>query len=111
MIRISATDGFASQDGGFRRRLFDDGDGPLRAYAFSAAAHTDTADHCHARSVELFFAVKGHGTIVIEGQEVTMFEGDTVIVEPGEYHFVRTASTDFQLLCVVAPNVGDLQIR
>jgi mannose-6-phosphate isomerase-like protein (cupin superfamily) len=109
MHHVRGSDIFAADDAGFRRRIIDEGTGPVRSYAFSAPRNTDTNEHCHEHSAEIFLAVEGEGVIVVSGQEVKMQQYDVLVVDPGEYHFVRNGPTPFHLLAVVAPNQDDVK--
>lgn len=111
MLQLKGDDIFAHDVAGFRRKLIDTGDGPVRAYSFATAPNADSPEHCHARSTEIFLVVKGSGSLVVEGSEVRISKGDVVILDPGEFHFVRSGPEPVQLLCVVAPNLQDAVAR
>jgi mannose-6-phosphate isomerase-like protein (cupin superfamily) len=112
MQHIRGAELFAADDAGFRRKVKDDGAGPVRSYAYSPGVVEDSVEHCHAESIELFLAVEGEGSVVVEGVDVPMSRSDVLIVEPGEYHFVRrNGPKPLHLLAVVAPNLGDVRFR
>jgi mannose-6-phosphate isomerase-like protein (cupin superfamily) len=112
MRHIRGEELFAVDDAGFRRKVIDEGGGPVRSYAYSPGVVDDSVEHCHAESIELFLAVDGEGSVVVEGVEVPMSRSDVLIVEPGEYHFVRrNGANPLHLLAVVAPNLGDVRLR
>lgn len=102
---------FADDEAGFRRRIHDTGSGPLRSYAYASPRNGACPYHCHARSFELFVAMEGEGVVVVDGEEVRMSKGDALIVEPGEYHLVQAGDEAFHLLCVVAPNLDDAEVK
>jgi mannose-6-phosphate isomerase-like protein (cupin superfamily) len=111
MEYVRGSDIFAPDEEGFRRRVIDEGQGPVRSYGYSNPPNTDSVEHCHADSTELFLVVDGEGSLVVEGVEVPMSRSDVLIVEPGEFHFVRSGSTPFHLFCVVTPNLDDAKFR
>lgn len=111
MQLITAGEMFSPDEAGFKRRIIDDGEGPIRVYAYSNAPTEDSLHHCHTRATELFVAIEGDGIMVVDDEEVRMSRGDALIVEPGEFHFVRTRGEQFTLLCIVAPNTDDLELK
>jgi len=112
MLHIRGNEIFLSDAAGFRRRIIDEGGGPVRSYAFSAGAIEDSPEHCHADSIELFVAVEGEGSVVVDGVEVPLSRSDVLIVEPGEYHFVRrNGPKPLHVLAVVTPNLDDTKFK
>jgi mannose-6-phosphate isomerase-like protein (cupin superfamily) len=110
---VSGNKWFTSSPNGYRRLIHDTGDGPVRAYAFSQPPNLsiEPLEHCHAESVEIFFLVEGECTAVVEGVEVPMKPSDTLIVDPGEYHYLVAGPDSFRMLCVVAPNLDDAKAK
>lgn len=43
-------------------------------------------EHKHDTMYEVFFIQKGNATFVVNGKEITVGEGDTITIEPGELH-------------------------
>lgn len=112
MLHIRGDELFSSDASGFRRRIIDEGSGPIRSYAYSAGGNEDSVEHCHADAIELFLAVDGEGSVVVEGVEVPLSRSDVLIVEPGEYHFVRrNGPKPLHLLAVVTPNLDDAKYK
>ncbi len=111
MRHIRGSEIFAVDKAGFRRRIIDEGKGPVRSYSYSPGEHGSSPHHCHARSVELFMCVEGEGTVVVEGEEVRMRPLDVMIVEPGEFHYVKGGAEPFHMLAVVAPNLDDAEYK
>jgi mannose-6-phosphate isomerase-like protein (cupin superfamily) len=107
MLHLNGKELFATDKEGFRRRIIDDGEGPVRSYAYSPPQNGECVYHCHSDSVEIFLIVEGEGTIVVEGKEVQVSAPDVVIVEPGEFHLVRGGSDPLHMLAVVSPNLDD----
>ncbi len=44
----------------------------------------------HARSDQILYVVSGKGTARIEGEDYPIQEGDTVVIEAGEQHQIRS---------------------
>jgi mannose-6-phosphate isomerase-like protein (cupin superfamily) len=113
MQHVSGEKWFAPSSSGYRRLIHDTGDGPVRAYAFSQPPNLsiEPMEHCHAESLEIFFLVWGEATCVVEGVEFEMKPSDSVIVEPGEFHYLAAGPEGFSMLCIVAPNLEDAKMK
>lgn len=63
--------------------------------------------HAHAVSDEVFFVARGEATFTIDGTEVDVGPGDTLALEPGEFHAISVGAEPLVLLAIVAPNTSD----
>lgn len=53
------------------------------------------------------YIIKGSGTLFIDGEEKSIFQGDTAYVKGGEKHqFKNNGNDDFSFICIV-PEEGD----
>jgi mannose-6-phosphate isomerase-like protein (cupin superfamily) len=107
LIHLKGNEIFADDVEGFRRKVIDEGEGPIRSYAYSPPRDGECPYHCHADSTEIFLITQGEGTIVTEDKEIQVSAPDVIVVEPGEFHLVRGGSEPFQMLAVVSPNLDD----
>ena len=83
---------------GFRRRLLRKDDG-----APASVTHLTTHDarpHWHKTTHEYYYVMKGSGTIVIDGEEVPVKEGDLVWIKPPARHY---AVGELESLIIGAP--------
>ena len=108
MLHLNGNEIFAADKEGFRRQIIDEGEGPIRSYSYSPPRNDECVYHCHSESTEIFQVVEGEGTIVVEGEELHVSAPDVIVVEPGEFHLVRSGPDPFHLLAVVSPNLDDV---
>jgi mannose-6-phosphate isomerase-like protein (cupin superfamily) len=67
--------------------------------------------HLHSTMFEIYLIAKGTSTIVINGKEIILKEGDMMVVEPGEIHTFRKSSNDYLHFVIHTPFVkNDKQI-
>ncbi len=65
--------------------------------------------HQHNSARQFFFVLHGEGTLVFEGQEITLRKGDGLEVQPGTRHqFCNRSGADVHFLVIsVPPSHGD----
>ena len=64
-------------------------------------ANQMTNGHTHAGKEEVYFFVKGHGEMQIDGERFEVEKGDVVCINDGEYHRVfNTGHLALVFLCV-----------
>ncbi|MGI9569653.1 MAG: cupin domain-containing protein [Desulfobulbia bacterium] len=62
--------------------------------------------HCHIDFEECIYVMSGRGMGFVNGEENPVEEGDTVLIEPGEWHYFRNVGNQpLKLLCFFP--VGD----
>jgi mannose-6-phosphate isomerase-like protein (cupin superfamily) len=65
-------------------------------------------EHYHQRMFELYLVAQGQSTIVVNGAEVILRQGDALVVEPGEVHSFTSSSEDYLHFVIHTPFVpGD----
>lgn len=65
-------------------------------------------EHYHKRMFEIYLVAQGQSTIVINGAELILRQGDALVVEPGEIHTFVASSEDYLHFVIHAPFVqGD----
>lgn len=65
-------------------------------------------EHYHRQMFEIYLVAQGHSTIAVDGVEVTLRQGDVVVVEPNEVHTFVSSSDDYLHFVIQAPFVrGD----
>jgi mannose-6-phosphate isomerase-like protein (cupin superfamily) len=79
----------------------------LRAHWLVFPAGDAVERHAHAASDEVFVVASGHATFEFDGAEVAVGPGDTLALEPGEFHSIAVGGEPLVLLAVVAPNTHD----
>ena len=51
--------------------------------------------HVHTRVTEVFLIARGRAELRVEGETVTVRQGDMVVVEPGEAHTFLSSTPDY----------------
>jgi quercetin dioxygenase-like cupin family protein len=67
------------------------------------AAGQGTQRHYHAVSEELYSVLEGGGVIEIDGDELELGPGDTVLIPPGARHRIVAGPDGARFLCCCAP--------
>lgn len=48
--------------------------------------HSTIGNHLHKGNEEIYYIVRGEGTMIVDGEEVRVFAGDAVITHSGSHH-------------------------
>ena len=64
--------------------------------------HTDR-EHYHSNSDELYYVIKGSCTVTVEGTPHLLNEGDCLLIEHGERHFLKTDEKGCSLIIICSP--------
>ena len=59
-----------------------------------------TSGHEHKGQEEVYFFVKGNGRMELDGKEINVSVGDTVLIEDGVFHRVHAGSEGCYFVCV-----------
>jgi mannose-6-phosphate isomerase-like protein (cupin superfamily) len=63
-----------------------------------------TERHYHRLSEEIYFVVKGSGTLEVDGEERRVRPGDAVLIPPGAWHSLENDGTsELRILCCCSP--------
>ena len=57
----------------------------------------------HKHGEEVFYVVKGSGTIIIDGKDFHIKEGDSLLIPSGAEHYGNIESDELVILCVENP--------
>lgn len=64
-----------------------------------------TPPNRHQLAVEMFFVLKGEGTAICDGKQVSIRAGDSLLVPPNGIHEIRnTGLGRLYALCIMVPN-------
>ena len=67
--------------------------------------------HRHTRITEFYMVARGTSTIRVEEENITLREGDTLIIEPGEGHTFLSSSADYFHFVVHVPGLAGEEAR
>ena len=59
-----------------------------------------TSGHEHKGQEEVYFFVKGNGRMELDGKEINVDVGDTVLIEDGVFHRVHAGAEGCYFVCV-----------
>ena len=59
-----------------------------------------TSGHNHRGQEEVYFFVRGSGKMELDGKEISVKEGDTVLIEDGVFHKVHAGPEGCYFVCV-----------
>ena len=59
-----------------------------------------TSGHNHKGQEEVYFFIRGDGKMELDGKEMVVKEGDTVLIEDGVFHRVHAGSKGCYFVCV-----------
>ncbi|MEX0785017.1 MAG: cupin domain-containing protein [Dehalococcoidia bacterium] len=83
---------------GFRRSLITGADSEVANVSHLTIDNSRT--HYHKEMTELYYVLKGHGEIVLDGESRPISEGELVLIPPGVRH---TSDGDMEVLIVGVP--------
>ena len=63
-----------------------------------------TTRHYHRASEEIYFVLKGSGSLEVDGETRTVRPGDAVLIPPGAWHTLEnTGTSELRILCYCSP--------
>jgi len=72
------------------------------------APKTSIKDHWHQKTTELFFIKSGRGLAIMNGKEIRLEPGDTLLCEPKDHHaFINDGDEDLILLDFKVNEIDD----
>jgi quercetin dioxygenase-like cupin family protein len=110
LIRAGEVRAFSNSGVTSRQLIFPENSSSVRltiTYVIVAPGAKNPA-HRHPTSEQVWVALRGNGTLVLDAGRTEAFsEGDVVRFEDGELHgFENTSVTDFEYLSVTSPPVN-----
>ncbi len=61
-------------------------------------------EHKHETNEEIFYCLQGEGDLRVNGKDIPMVPGDTLLIPPGNLHMVVNRGKEvFKLLAIVSP--------
>jgi mannose-6-phosphate isomerase-like protein (cupin superfamily) len=107
-VRSLATQSpFTTKDGSTIRSLLDLSNAPVQNQSLAEATVPPggaTQRHYHRLSEEFYFILEGSAHMEIDGETRLVSPGDAILIPPGAWHQITTASAiPVRLLCCCAP--------
>ena len=64
----------------------------------------ETEEHCHPRTEEIYYLLRGRGLISLEGEGREVRPGDGILIPPGTRHRIRNIGQEpLVFLCCCSP--------
>jgi mannose-6-phosphate isomerase-like protein (cupin superfamily) len=107
ITHYAKTEAFTTADGSQIRELMHPNFSPARNQSLAEATLLPgqaTAEHYHPLAEEIYFILRGQGTLRIEGEMRDMVPGDAALIPPGAKHKIWNSGADeLVFLCCCAP--------
>jgi len=103
---LGKVESFVTKDGSTIRELHHT---ELQSLAEATLEPSEATErHYHAESEEIYFVVKGSGTLEVDGETRTVRPGDAALIPPGAWHTLEnTGTSELRILCCCAPPYSD----
>jgi mannose-6-phosphate isomerase-like protein (cupin superfamily) len=107
-------DSFVGDDGAVIRELASPLNSPLTRHSLAEIRHppgTASREHHHTEAEEVYYVLKGQGSVRVDGETRDIGPGDVVVIVPGRSHKVwQRGEGDLVMLvtCVPAYSVDEV---
>jgi mannose-6-phosphate isomerase-like protein (cupin superfamily) len=99
---LERVESFVTKDGSTIRELHHT---ELQSLAEATLEPSEATErHYHRRTEEIYFVLKGSGTMEVDGQTQTIRPGDAVLIPAGAWHQLENdGSSELRILCCCVP--------
>ena len=99
---LERVEAFVTKDGSTVRELHHT---ELQSLAEATLEPSEATErHYHREMEEIYFVVKGSGTMEVDGETQTVRPGDAVLIPAGAWHQLENnGSSELRILCCCAP--------
>jgi mannose-6-phosphate isomerase-like protein (cupin superfamily) len=103
---LARVEAFVTKDGSTIRELHHTEVQSLAEATLEPSEATER--HYHARTEEIYFVVKGSGTLEVDGETAAVRPGDAVLIPAGARHTLEnTGTSELRILCCCVPPYSD----
>jgi mannose-6-phosphate isomerase-like protein (cupin superfamily) len=107
VTNVDRVEPFITKDGSEIRELLAYRNSVIRQQSLAEARlkpGMSTAPHYHPKTEEIYFVLRGSGSMRIGDETREVSVGDAIAIPPGEIHqLTNTGHTDLHILCCCAP--------
>ena len=104
---LDAVEAFITKDGSEIRELLAHRNSGIRKQSLAearVAPGKSTAPHYHRQTEEIYYILRGTGTMTIDGETRAIGPLDAIAIPPGQIHTIlNTGSETLVFLCTCAP--------
>lgn len=99
---LERVESFVTKDGSTIRELHHTA---LQSLAEATLEPSEATErHYHRETEEIYFVIKGSGTMEVDGEMRTVRPGDAVLIPAGAWHQLENdGSSELRILCCCAP--------
>jgi mannose-6-phosphate isomerase-like protein (cupin superfamily) len=102
VVSLERIDPFVTKDGSTIRELHHTDLQSLAEATLEPSQATER--HYHRATEEIYFVIKGSGTMEVDGDTRTIRPGDAVLIPAGAWHQLENdGSSELRILCCCAP--------
>ena len=102
LTSLERVEAFVTKDGSTIRELHHTELQSLAEATLEPAQATER--HYHRASEEIYFVVKGSGSLEVDGETRIVRPGEAVLIPPGAWHTLEnTGTSELRILCCCAP--------
>jgi len=102
LASLERVEAFVTKDGSTIRELHHTELQSLAEATLEPAQATER--HYHRASEEIYFVVKGSGSLEVDGETRIVRPGEAVLIPPGAWHTLEnTGTSELRILCCCAP--------
>ena len=102
VVSLERVDPFVTKDGSTIRELHHTDVQSLAEATLEPSQATER--HYHRATEEIYFVIKGSGTMEVDGDTRTIRPGDAVLIPAGSWHQLENdGSSELRILCCCAP--------
>jgi mannose-6-phosphate isomerase-like protein (cupin superfamily) len=107
IVNLSTTVSFTTKDGSSIRELLSHRNSSIRHQSLAEATvppGVKTLAHYHPLSEEIYYILRGQGTMFLAGRSLSVGPGDAIAIPPGQVHWIENSTnSDLVFLCCCAP--------
>jgi mannose-6-phosphate isomerase-like protein (cupin superfamily) len=107
VVNRDFVEAFVTKDGSLIREILAPSNSSLGAQSFAEATlrpGQSTGRHRHVRTEEIYYVLKGTGSMEIGAESREVVPGDGVAIPPGsEHRLTNTSREDMVFLCCCSP--------
>ncbi len=98
---------FITKDGSEIRSILDRTNSSARNLSLAEATlppGTATVEHAHLQAEEIYYVLRGRGSMTLAGEQREVGPGDGILIPPGTRHRIRNVGEEpLVFLCCCAP--------
>ena len=102
---VKDIEGYITKDGSLVKEIFHPSNSKIKNLSFAiAVVEKETKAHYHVKSEEVYFILKGGGTIIVDNVRKEVKAGDVILIPPKSVHkVIRKSKEKLVIVCASSP--------